>query len=43
MTFSEFIAEYLSHQITPQKNRKGHLSQGEVDRLSRLLEPTDGD
>jgi len=43
MTFSELLTEALSRQDAPQKNRKGHLSQGEVDRLSRLLEPTDGD
>lgn len=42
MTFSELLAEALSHERTPQKTRKGHLSQAEIDRLSKLLEPTDG-
>jgi hypothetical protein len=42
MTFSELLAEALSRQDAPQKTRKGHLSQAEIDRLSKLLEPTDG-
>ena len=42
MTFSELLAEALSRQDSPQKTRKGHLSQAEIDRLSKLLEPSDG-
>ena len=42
MTFSELLAEALSRQDTPQQTRKGQLSQAEIDRLTKLLEPTDG-
>ena len=42
MTFAEILCEALSKQSEPQRTRKGHLSQAEVDRLSKLLEPDDG-
>jgi hypothetical protein len=42
MTFSELLCEAMSKDTQPRRNVPGKLSQAEVTRLSKLLEPDNG-